>query len=663
MIAGSPLQERIILRNEERYFLRGFELFGSACQSKAPPLYNNLEAYLDWILYNMRYNEADIEPVEDVPANASLASQWLKLQQELGNEKLHLFNMSACGVTFVRNERVGQIVIHPWTVMFWGIEDLMGQNVKLHGMGVLISEWYILTSAHTMLQKASWRSIVYGMYNLLLQAECVGPDCLPYAEVAIRNIIIHPNYGKDPRNYNIALVELEQPVNITKPHVSPICMPFLRDLRKSKPLDLVVSSDEELDIKSKKLTELNPTVCQRQLAQEGFLTSTKTVPWCAVDSDQRAQTQLLLNAGSPLQALMQFDEQRLYFLRGINLRNNLPNELPYLPELFTNVDRFLEWIVDSMKVKVKEDYITRIGGMERSMPKRVNLRPIQNTAKRSLVNLSNCGIIPTTNGTMNGSFIPWMGYLASNEVFLNASKESRCAVTLINEWYAVSLVDCFSSKSESVEMPMECTELNRATSCVYRTQRVPVEKIIIHPHFNSSNYRNDIALIKLATPVDTSQPNVKPICLPVLDDVRSYNTSSLVAVSEDEPGSIYLLSAIDGRDIDSVECQKRWDSMALQFAIENHKICILLEIAPNNECYDLLAGSSLHSIQRINSDERHFLRGISEIKPKLCSLRYPVLYTDTDVHLDWILENMDDSSSNTHRLPYDLREKLIFVTK
>uniref|UniRef100_A0A182W973 Peptidase S1 domain-containing protein n=1 Tax=Anopheles minimus TaxID=112268 RepID=A0A182W973_9DIPT len=653
LIAGAPLQERIILRNKERYFLRGYELFGHACHSKAAPVYNNLEAYLDWILYNMRYNEADVEGTGGMAANSSLASQWLQLQQEPGNEKLRLFNMSACGVALVRNERIGQIVINPWAVMFFGVEDLTGQNVKAHGLGVLINEWYILTSAHTVLQQATWRSIIYGMYNVLLQTECVGPDCLPFGEATIASISVHPNYGKDPRNYNIALVELQHPINFTMPHIAPICMPLLRDLHKSKPLELIVSSDDDLDIKSKTLTELNPTVCQRQLAQEGFLTSAKTVPWCAVDSYQRAQSQLLLNAGAPLQALMQFDEQRLYFLRGINVRNNLPNELPYLPELFTNVDRFLTWILDNMKVKHRN--VTWPGVVERSTPKQVNLMPVQNTSKRSLVNLRNCGIIPTTNETANRTFIPWMGYLSSSEIFLNASKHSRCAVTLINEWYAVGLAGCFSGKSNnysvlfginSVETPMECTELEQPTSCVYPTQRIPVEKIIIHPHFNSYNYRNDIALVKLARPVDTSHPNVKPICLPVLDEIRSYNTSSLVAVSEDEPGSIYLLNTIDGRNIDSAECQRRWEGMALQFAIENHKICILLEIAPNNECYDLLTGSSLHSIQRINSEERHFLRGIKEIKPKHCTLHYPVLYTDTDMHLDWILENIDESPAH-----------------
>ncbi|EAA00252.4 AGAP012276-PA [Anopheles gambiae str. PEST] len=112
LISGSPLQELKMFGGKEQYFLRGFELLGQACNARAPPIYNNIEAYIDWILYNMRYNEP---------------------------------------------------------------EDL--------------------------------------------------------------------------------------------------------DMFKTNPLELVVTSNEDLDMRSKTLTALNPTTCQRQLAQEGFLTSTKTVPW------------------------------------------------------------------------------------------------------------------------------------------------------------------------------------------------------------------------------------------------------------------------------------------------------------------------------------------------------------------------------------------------
>ncbi|XP_061515942.1 phenoloxidase-activating factor 3-like [Anopheles gambiae] len=363
---------------------------------------------------------------------------------------------------------------------------------------------------------------------------------------------------------------------------------------------------------------------------------------------------------------MQFDEDQRFFLRGINLRNNVPNELPYLPELFTNVDRFLEWIVDNMKGK--EHNVPLFNVSKASDPRRIDLPPVQDGSKRRSFNFSNCGAIPPVNGSFNSfPIIPWMGFLSSNAT-LNMS--SKCAVTLVSEWYAVSLAACFSGDNleysvlfgvNSVKMHTDCTDAT--TGCGAPTQRIPVRKVIIHPQFDSSDYRNDIALIQFARAADTSQPNVKPICLPVLDEVRSYDTSSLVAVGQNEEDTRFILSNAGNRYVESTECQKRWDSLAVNLPIENRKMCILLEIAPNNECFDLLIGSSLQTIQVVGSNERHFLRGILELKAVVCNLHFPLVYADTDRYLDWMLENMVETELSAYSLrsSYDLREKLIFT--
>ena len=49
-----------------------------------------------------------------------------------------------------------------------------------------------------------------------------------------------------------------------------------------------------------------------------------------------------------------------------------------------------------------------------------------------------------------------------------------------------------------------------------REQNIPVEKIILHEHFNNTNLQNDIALIKLKRPI-LFNSHVSPICLPNFD--------------------------------------------------------------------------------------------------------------------------------------------------
>ncbi|XP_064100709.1 trypsin-1-like, partial [Macrobrachium nipponense] len=46
-------------------------------------------------------------------------------------------------------------------------------------------------------------------------------------------------------------------------------------------------------------------------------------------------------------------------------------------------------------------------------------------------------------------------------------------------------------------------------------QRIPVSQIIVHPAYNSNTMDNDMALIKLATPITFPADNrIAPVCLP-----------------------------------------------------------------------------------------------------------------------------------------------------
>lgn len=52
---------------------------------------------------------------------------------------------------------------------------------------------------------------------------------------------------------------------------------------------------------------------------------------------------------------------------------------------------------------------------------------------------------------------------------------------------------------------------------LYPYQEYGIFKIDIHPDFDSSNLRNDIAIITLSEPIDFNLfPHISPICLPQL---------------------------------------------------------------------------------------------------------------------------------------------------
>jgi hypothetical protein len=72
---------------------------------------------------------------------------------------------------------------------------------------------------------------------------------------------------------------------------------------------------------------------------------------------------------------------------------------------------------------------------------------------------------------------------------------------------------------------MDC---NEDKACADPVQDIAIEKNIKYPGYRNSNKgKNDIALLRLASPADTTKNNVKTICLPVYveSDLESMSSS------------------------------------------------------------------------------------------------------------------------------------------
>ena len=116
---------------------------------------------------------------------------------------------------------------------------------------------------------------------------------------------------------------------------------------------------------------------------------------------------------------------------------------------------------------------------------------------------------------------------------------------------------------------------------------------------------------------------------------------------------------VDDRYIHLTDCEKRWQGLKVKFTFDESRHCVIVKRTTNDECVKVFTGASLHSLQRLESSERHFLRGFEVFGPKICSIYYPVVYTNTDGYMDWIMETMEQPAG----LPFDLRKELIFSDK
>uniref|UniRef100_A0A182SEW0 Peptidase S1 domain-containing protein n=1 Tax=Anopheles maculatus TaxID=74869 RepID=A0A182SEW0_9DIPT len=448
---GAPLYERAKYDGGERYILRGLDILGLTCVGAVSIVnaYLDLYAYLDWILYNMKHNV--VRTAEAEAANASLA-EWITLQQQPGNEKLKLFDMTTCGEN-VRNGEARTVI--PWIGTLKVIDNSTnlltapGQSiVRAHetaSIVVLISDRYALAPAHVFEEPTTWRSIILGLtqYNPLLQIECVFRACdPPYQEVQIKNITIHPGYNSSSLVNNLALIELLEPANTTKPFISPICMPLTERFRNSTPLELLLPKYIYQE-QSSKLSLLDRLNCEERFAQEGYLISVTDRLRCAVLEKDYGEA-AAVKSGVPLQTLVKVGDQQRYFLSGINNFKDLVNyHNQYYPYLFTDINPYLDWILETMKLNDSE---SNDGPSELV---RVEPVPIRNTSRRRLFNFNTCGLY--TKGTSQSAIYeaePWSGFVLALDPMYNSTSFERCAVVLISEWYAVGVASCIDPAKE-----------------------------------------------------------------------------------------------------------------------------------------------------------------------------------------------------------------------
>uniref|UniRef100_A0A182MLH4 Peptidase S1 domain-containing protein n=1 Tax=Anopheles culicifacies TaxID=139723 RepID=A0A182MLH4_9DIPT len=67
----------------------------------------------------------------------------------------------------------------------------------------------------------------------------------------------------------------------------------------------------------------------------------------------------------------------------------------------------------------------------------------------------------------------------------------------------------------------DCAEVDGQRVCSPPVQTLEIESVIRHKNYSRKFFLNNIALIRLRDRADTSRSNVKPICLPVTNELRN----------------------------------------------------------------------------------------------------------------------------------------------
>ncbi|XP_061174876.1 suppressor of tumorigenicity 14 protein-like [Saccostrea echinata] len=212
---------------------------------------------------------------------------------------------------------------------------------------------------------------------------------------------------------------------------------------------------------------------------------------------------------------------------------------------------------------------------------------------------------------------PWQVSLQTNEGF------HFCGGSLINEQWVVTAAHCLDGRSADRVVLGDHDLTTRQGTEVIRG----VSQVIRHPNFvNRDPYPNDIALIKLATPVSYSAA-VQPIYMP--NEGASFQNSECWITGwgiTKNTGDQTKLNELRTNVIDQQSCARQWQPTS----ILNTHICI--GDGETGSC----SGDSGGPLSCMK-DGKWMLAGVTSFGVTGCETSgYPDVYTRTSVYRPWI---------------------------
>ncbi|KAF5293940.1 hypothetical protein FQA39_LY13645 [Lamprigera yunnana] len=485
--------------------------------------------------------------------------------------------------------------------------------------GTVINNRYILTAAHCISNIGDQKliGVRVGEHNITSQFDCTTlypniVECAnPVQDVAVDSIIVHPNYDTSSHQNDIGLIRLAWALNTSTNNVKPICLPTTKELTN-------------LNFTGNRLTVSGwgKTETDWVFDDEGCVLPNQRTGVCI----NIYQCQSIMDYIRSIKVLTQDTSDKLF-------------------KYYCGVDD------GAIKVCCSDEPIIFSRSNSVDTTDRVDL-----TDKANLLP-SDCGASKTIDYIVGGAKTllfeyPWMALLGYKE---GEGVKFKCSGTIINDRYILTAAHCVQESEKPIivrlgehnlETEEDCQPTylpnGQISVCAPPVQDIEIAEIIPHPQFSLTERNNDIALLRLVSPINTSVESAKPICLPLTS--ASYNRTFVNqnfivtgwGVTETLKTSVDLLK-VELPILNIADCQNTYRLLKVDIS-EDKQFCVGGQMKKDSCNGD--SGGPLQNIVAFENDIRFVQYGIVSYGPKFCGKGLPAIYTRVDHYINWILSTI-----------------------
>jgi len=243
---------------------------------------------------------------------------------------------------------------------------------------------------------------------------------------------------------------------------------------------------------------------------------------------------------------------------------------------------------------------------------------------------------------------PWQVALLRVDSDITGNLVFKCGATLISNRYVMTAAHCVYNKLTNSQTPAKELRVRLGVTNIkandedYPFREFDIRRIIVHPQYNPTSLRNDVALLLLDGVVPFSK-HISPVCLPETDAVDAdFVDHRCVALGWGKDSFINgqfqsNLQAVQLPVLDHYKCQTLLKNTSLTAVFNLHESFIC---AGGQEGFDTCTGDGGGPLACLNADERYVQIGITSWGVQCGQKNVPGVYADLTVANNWIRRTM-----------------------